>query len=64
MRSWTSYLYAAGLFFAIALWRLVEVTPVWWSILTVVILFAGFAASLTRALIERRRELGTPPSGS
>jgi hypothetical protein len=62
MNSWTSYLYPAALFFAVAMWRLVEVTPVWWSILTVVILFAASAASLSRALVERRRSVANAAS--
>jgi uncharacterized membrane protein len=57
MGSWTSYLSLAAMFFAIAMWRLVEVSSEWWSILTVAILFVAAGAALTRVFVERRRSL-------
>jgi len=64
MRSSTSFLGTAAFFFAIAVWSLVEVTPVWWSVLTVVVLFVASAASLARALVERRRAIADAASSS
>jgi hypothetical protein len=52
-----SYFGIAAFFFAIAMWRLVEVEPVWWSILTVVILFFAAGSALVRAIVERRTAL-------
>ena len=56
MNSWFG---TAALFFGIAMWRLVEVEPVWWSIVTVVILFIASGAALARGLVEQRRRLVT-----
>ncbi|WP_347977370.1 hypothetical protein [Microbacterium sp. ProA8] len=56
MNSWFG---TAAFFFAIAMWRLVEVEPVWWSIVTVVILFVASGAALARGIVDRRRRLVT-----
>jgi glucose dehydrogenase len=62
MGSWTSFLSLAAVYFALAMWRLVEVSFEWWSIFTVAILFAAAGAALARAFVERRRSLTLAPS--
>lgn len=53
------YIISAGLFFMIGMGLLLSVEPVWWSIVSVVLVFVASIAFLVSGLVARRAERAT-----
>ncbi len=56
MKTSRDFTFTAIIFLAITVWMAMNVQPVWWSILGLVVVAAVVVMSSVRAVIEYRRE--------